>query len=84
MTARCAAACARAQPRTRSSLSGPGTEIQALLDQRLEYKQESGQLYLTEDQPMLQAGVVRRDGLTVSLIVSGQADEILRVYDGLG
>ena len=59
-------------------------EIQALLDQRLEYKQESGQLYLTEYQPMLQAGVVRRDGLTVSLIVSGQADEILRVYDGLG
>lgn len=59
-------------------------DIQACLEKRLEYKQESGQRYLTEYQPMLQAGVVRRDGLIVSLIVSGQVEEILRVYDGLG
>ena len=50
----------------------------------LDYKQECGRLYLTEYQPMLRAGVIRRDGLTVSLIVSGQVEEILRVYDGLG
>ena len=59
-------------------------DIQACLEKRLEYKQEYGRRYLTEYQPMLQAGVVRRDGLTVSLIVSGQVEEILRVYDGLG
>lgn len=53
--------------------------IQERLEKRLKYKQESGQLYLTEYQPMLRAGVVRRDGLTVSLIVSGQIDDILRI-----
>lgn len=58
--------------------------IQACLEKRLEYKRDSGRLYLTEYQPMLQAGVVRRDGLTVSLIVSGQAEDIVCVYDGLG
>lgn len=58
--------------------------IQELLEKRLEYKQESGQLYLTEYQPMLQAGVVRRDGLTVSMIVSGATKEIIRVYDRFG
>lgn len=57
---------------------------QELLKKRLEYKQESGQLYLTEYQPTLQAGIVRRDGLTVSLIVSKQVEEILLVYDSLG
>ena len=59
-------------------------KAQEFLEKRLEYKQKSGQLYLTEYQPMLQAGIVRRDGLTVSLIVSGQVEEILLVYDGLG
>lgn len=59
-------------------------KVQELLERRLEYKQESGRLYLTEYQPMLQAGVVRRDGLTVSLIVSEQVEEILKVYDDLG
>lgn len=58
--------------------------VQELLEKRLAYKQESGRLYLTEYQPMLQDGVVRRDGLTVSLIVSGQAADIARVYDSLG
>ena len=59
-------------------------KAQELLEKRLEYKQESGQLYLTEYQPMLQSGIVRRDGQTISLIVSRQVEEILLVYDGLG
>ena len=59
-------------------------KAQELLEKRLEYKQESGRFYLTEYQPMLQAGIVRRDGLTVSLIVSRQVEEILRLYDSLG
>lgn len=58
-------------------------EIQLLLEKRLGYKRESGKLYLTEYQPMLQAGIVRREGLTVSLIVSGQIEEILQLYDDL-
>lgn len=56
-------------------------EIEALLEKRLEYKQRSGELYLTEYQPMLRDGAVRRDGLTVSLIVSEKAAEIAQVYD---
>ncbi len=57
--------------------------IQERLEKRLEEKREAGRLYLIEYQPMLQAGVVRRDGLTVSLIVSGQVEEISRVYENL-
>lgn len=67
----------------RAASAEDADQIQELLEQRLDYKREAGTLYLTEYQPMLQAGVVRRDGLTVSLIVSGQVEEILRVYDGL-
>lgn len=63
---------------------GAAGTIQACLEKRLAYKQDSGRLYLTEYQPMLQAGIVRRDGLTVSLIVSGQAEDIVCVYAGLG
>ena len=58
-------------------------EIQSLLKRRLEYKRESGELYLTEYQPMLRDGVVRLDGLTVSLIVSERADEIVQIYNAL-
>ena len=58
-------------------------EVRERLEKRLEDKREAGRLYLTEYQPMLEAGVVRRDGLTVSLIVSQRAEEIGRVYDGL-
>lgn len=58
-------------------------KVQELLEKRLDYKRESGELYLTEYQPMLQAGIVRRDGLTVSLIVSEQAEHIAQVMDGL-
>lgn len=58
-------------------------QIQSLLEKRLDHKQEAGTLYLTEFQPMLQAGAVRRDGDTVSLIVSERAEEIAQVYEGL-
>lgn len=58
-------------------------EIQLLLEKRLGYKRESGELYLTEYQPMLRDGVVRLDGLTVSLIVSERADEIVQIYNAL-
>lgn len=58
-------------------------EVQRLLEARLDYKLRSVQVYLTEYQPMVQAGVVRRDGLTVSLIVSQQVEDIVQVYDGM-
>lgn len=58
-------------------------DIQRKLEDRLDYKSRSVQQYLTEYQPMVADGVVRRDGLAVSLIVSEQIDEIIQVYIGL-
>ncbi len=55
--------------------------IQHLLENRLAYKAKSVERYFTEYQPVVQAGVVRRDGLTVSLIVSDQVSEITQVYE---
>ena len=55
--------------------------IQEKLESYLAYRVESAQVYLTEYMPVLQAGVVRRDGLTVSLIVSEQVSEIVSVYE---
>lgn len=46
----------------------------------LDYQIKSAQIYLTEYMPLLQAGVIRRDGLTVSLIVSPEAEQIIEFY----
>ena len=67
----------------RAKDSDAAKKILALLENRLEYKRKSAQMYLTEFQPMLQAGTVRQDGLTVSLIVSEKSEEIVRVFDSL-
>ena len=55
--------------------------IQEKLESYLAYRVESARVYLTEYMPVLQAGVVRRDGLTVSLIVSEQVSGIISVYE---
>ena len=54
--------------------------IEEKLDSWLAYQEEGSRMYLTEYMPLFQAGVVRRDGLTVSLIVSDQVEEIVKVY----
>jgi hypothetical protein len=51
------------------------------LENRLDYKEKSAENYLTEYLPMIKKGLVRRDGLTVSLIVSVKSEEIAGVYD---
>lgn len=58
-------------------------DIQRKLEDRLDYKSRSVQQYLTEYQSVVEGGVVRQDGLAVSLIVSAQIDEIIQVYIGL-
>lgn len=58
-------------------------DVQKKLESYLDYWIESARVYLTEYMPVLQAGVVRRDGLTVSLIVSQQVSEIVSVYKSL-
>jgi len=55
-------------------------QILEKLENRLAYKEESAQLYLTEFMPVIQNGVIRQDGLTVSLIVSEQVEQIEEVY----
>lgn len=59
-------------------------DILEKLKKRLEYKEKSAQIYLTEYMPIIQDGVVRRDNLTISLIVSDKVPEILEVYDSYG
>ena len=54
--------------------------IEEKLDSWLTYQEEGSRMYLTEYMPLFQAGVVRRDGLTVSLIVSDRVEEIVKVY----
>lgn len=56
-------------------------DIQKKLKERLDYKKQAAQMYLTEYMPIIQAGIVRRDGLTLSLIVSEQAEQIAQVYE---
>lgn len=57
------------------------SDIQEKLESYLSYREEAAKIYLTEYMPVLQAGKIHRDGLTVSLIISEQAAEIVRVYD---
>ena len=51
-------------------------DIQEKLEKRLEDKEN-----LTEYMPIIQQGAVRKDGLTISLIVAEKAEEILQVYE---
>ncbi len=67
----------------RATDSGKADDIRGKLEDRLAYKEKSAQLYLTENMPVIQAGVIRQDGLTVSLIVSEQAEEICGVLDAM-
>ncbi len=56
-------------------------DIQEKLEKRLEDKEKAAQVYLTEYMPIIQQGTVRKDGLTISLIVAEKAEEILQVYE---
>lgn len=58
--------------------------VEEKLQSWLDYQIKASQNYLTEYMPLLQAGVVRRDGLTVSLIVSPDVEEILSFYNRKG
>lgn len=57
--------------------------IQILLQKRLDDKQKAAENYLTEFMPILKAGVVRRDGLTVSLLVTANMENVLSACSSL-
>ena len=52
-----------------------------IFETRLAYIEKSAQNYLTEYLPMIASAALRKDGLTVSLIVSPHVAEIEQVYD---
>ena len=56
-------------------------EIEEKLAARLAYVEKSANNYLTEYLPMIDSAVIRRDGLTVSLIISDHVMEIEAVFD---
>ena len=55
--------------------------VREKLEARLAAKAEAAQYYLTEQLPVIRGGKVRADGLTVSLLVSGDMDALQAVYD---
>jgi len=61
------------------------TEAEAIrekLETHVTAAEQSAQDYLPENVPVIRDAVVRRDGLTVSLLVSENIDEIVKAYDG--
>ena len=58
--------------------------VRTKLENRLAMKEQAAQVYLTEQLPTIRAGVVRTDGLTVSLLVSEKLDALLKVYESFG
>ena len=56
-------------------------KVREKLEARLAAKADAAQYYLTEQLPVIRAGTVRADGLTVSLLVSGDMAALQAVYD---
>ncbi|MBE6651539.1 MAG: DUF4358 domain-containing protein [Ruminococcaceae bacterium] len=54
--------------------------IEEKLGKRLNYIKKSAENYLIEEMPIIEKAVIRRDGLTVSLIVSPKVDKIIEIY----
>ncbi len=58
-------------------------DVQAKLEQWLARRIDGAQSYLAENLPILEAGVVRRDGNTVALLITSNIDGVQTVYDSL-
>ena len=50
------------------------------LEKRLARKEEAAKNYLTEQLPVIRAGAVRRDGLTVTLVVCENMEAVQQVF----
>ena len=55
-------------------------EIQQKLERRLEDRRADARRYLTEQLPVLDASLVRRDGRLVSLLITGDTEALRKVY----
>lgn len=55
-------------------------DVKAKLESWLKYKEKSAENYFADTILSIQNGVIRQDGLTVSLLVSADIDEVVKVY----
>lgn len=53
------------------------------LKEWLEYKEKSAENYLFETISTIRDGVIRQDGLTVSMIVCEDIDEVVEIYESI-
>lgn len=61
--------------------SSKAYDIEAKLKERVEHKRKSGESYLTENLPIIDAAIVRRDGNTVSMLITENIDAANSVYE---
>jgi len=64
----------------RAADAASAERILETLENRLQYKRACAAQYLVENQSLLRDGVVRADGLTVSLIVTEDIEAVHSVY----
>ena len=55
--------------------------IEEKLKARVEYKRESFETYLIENQPIVNAAVVRRDGVTVAMLITENIEAAENAYE---
>lgn len=58
-------------------------EIEEKLNARVEYKKKSFEVYLVENQPIVNSAVVRRDGVTVAMLITENIEAAIIAYDKL-
>ena len=55
--------------------------VREMLDSHIDFKIRSAANYFVETVPVIENGIIRQDGLTVSLIVSDELQAILAIFD---
>ncbi|WFA08028.1 DUF4358 domain-containing protein [Tissierella sp. Yu-01] len=58
-------------------------DIEEKLKSRVEHKRKSSEVYLTENLPIINAAVVQRDGVTVSMLITENIEDAQTVYNKL-
>jgi hypothetical protein len=58
-------------------------DVMARLEAWMAYKEKSAENYFSETVSSIHNGVIRQDGLTVSLLVASDIDSVINVFDSL-
>ncbi|MDR1299984.1 MAG: DUF4358 domain-containing protein [Oscillospiraceae bacterium] len=59
---------------------GAAGRVKQKLQDRLDYKEKSAENYLPENIPIIKKAIIRQDGLTASMLVSADAEDMAAVY----